>query len=75
MALQSLAATSTITVTPVGDTPVVADITTFEDTQSGLIVLDRAAVDGPEVTHFKITNISGGTLYQSDGSTVINAND
>ncbi|MGB1034993.1 MAG: translocation/assembly module TamB domain-containing protein [Primorskyibacter sp.] len=45
------------------------DITTDEDTQSGLIVIDRNANDGAEVTHFKISGISGGTLYQADGTT------
>ena len=75
VAAQSAAATSTITVTPVGDTPQAADITTLEDTQSGAIVLNRNANDGTEVTHFKISNITGGTLYQNDGVTQINAGD
>ena len=73
VAAQSSAATSTITVTPVGDTPQVANITTLEDTQSGAIVINRNANDGAEVTHFKISNISGGTLYKNDGTTVITA--
>ncbi|MBF0187511.1 MAG: cadherin domain-containing protein [Magnetococcales bacterium] len=67
----SSAATSTITITPVGDTPQVADITTLEDTQSGGIVISRNANDGTEVTHFKISNIVGGTLYKNDGTTAI----
>ena len=37
LAAQSGKATSTITVTPVGETPQVASITTTEDTQSGAI--------------------------------------
>ena len=64
-------ATSTITVTPVGDTPQVADITTLEDTQSGAIVINRNAEDGSEVTHFKISGISGGLLYLADGTTAV----
>ena len=64
-------ATSTITVTPVGDTPQVADITTLEDTQSGVIVINRNAGDGSEVTHFKISSISHGVLYLADGTTVV----
>ncbi len=75
IAAQSGIATSTITVTPVGDTPVVADITTLEETQSGLIVLDRAAVDSTEVTHFRVSGISNGSLFQADGTTVVNDGD
>ncbi|MEQ8790216.1 MAG: dockerin type I domain-containing protein, partial [Pirellulaceae bacterium] len=67
VAVQSGMATSTITVTPVGDTPQVANITTLEDVLSGPIVIDRAAVDGPEVTHFRISGIIGGTLFKNDG--------
>ena len=74
VAAQSGVVTSTITVTPVGDTPQAANITTLEETQSGAIVLNRNANDGAEVTHFKISNISGGTLYKNDGTTVISAN-
>ena len=67
--------TFTVTVGPVADTPSVIDSTTAEDTQtvSGLVISGNA-VDGSSVTHFKITGISGGTLYQSDGITAI-AND
>ncbi|MBI5759550.1 MAG: M36 family metallopeptidase, partial [Planctomycetales bacterium] len=67
-------ATSTITVTPVGDTPQVANITTVEDTLSGAIVIGRHAADGAEVTHFKISGLTGGTLFQSDGVTPISNN-
>jgi Bacterial Ig domain len=64
--------TDTITVNPVADTPIVTGATTNEDTQttSGL-VLSRNAVDGTEVTSFKITNIQNGTLFQHDGITPI----
>jgi len=75
VAAQSGVATSTINITPVGDTPVVSDTTTFEDTQTGLLVVDRAAVDGPEVTHFRISGITNGTVYQADGTTVVNDGD
>jgi len=46
-----------------------------EDIQSGLIVLDRHATDGAEVTHFRISGISAGTLTQADGTTVVNDGD
>ena len=57
--------------TPVGDTPQVADITTLEDTQSGAIVINRNAGDGSEVTHFKVSGITNGALYKNDGTTAI----
>ncbi len=62
---------ATITVTPIGDTPQVMDITTDEDTQSGPITIDRHSADGPEVTHFRISNITNGALYHHDGITPI----
>ncbi|HKQ99532.1 MAG TPA: Calx-beta domain-containing protein [Pyrinomonadaceae bacterium] len=67
---------ATITVNPVADTPSVTNATTTEDTQttSGLVI-SRNAVDGAEVTHFKITNIQNGTLFKNDGTTPINNND
>ncbi|HEX8846812.1 MAG TPA: choice-of-anchor Q domain-containing protein, partial [Pyrinomonadaceae bacterium] len=67
---------ATITVVPIADTPSVTNATTTEDTQttSGLVI-SRNAVDGVEVTHFKITNIQNGTLYKNDGVTQINNND
>ena len=68
--------TATITVNPVADTPSITDATTDEDTQttSGLVI-SRNADDGSEVTHFKITAITNGTLFQNDGTTPINAGD
>lgn len=69
-------ATATITVNTVADTPSVTNATTLEDTQtaSGLVIT-RNAADGAEVTNFKITGITGGTLFQNNGTTVINNND
>ena len=63
---------ATITVNPVADTPSVTNATTNEDTQttSGLVI-SRNAADGAEVTHFKITGITNGTLYKNDGTTPI----
>jgi hypothetical protein len=59
----------------VGDTPQVTSIMTDPGTQSGLIFMNRNGDDGPEVTHFKITAISNGSLFQADGITSINDND
>ena len=66
---------ATITITPIADTPSVTGASTAEDTQttSGLVI-SRNALDGAEVTHFKITAITGGSLFQNDGSTAISDN-
>jgi len=71
----SLPATATITVTPIADTPLVTPATTTINTQttSGLVI-SRNAVDSTEVTHFKITNITNGTLFKSDGTTQLTNN-
>ena len=61
--------------TPVAHTPSVTDATTNEDVQSsGGLMISRNNADGSEVTHFKITNIQHGKLYQHDGTTEITAN-
>src|SRR5206468_241483 len=68
--------TASILVAPVADTPGVTNAVTSEDTQTTAgLVIARNAVDGNEVTFFHITNITGGTLYQNDGTTVINNGD
>ncbi|MBF0212767.1 MAG: DUF4347 domain-containing protein, partial [Magnetococcales bacterium] len=67
---------SAITITPIADTPTVTNTTTNEDTQSSTgLVIGRNTVDSTEVTHFKITTISGGTLYKNNGITQISNND
>ncbi len=69
---QSTPATVTISVSPVADTPSVTGATTDEDTQSSTgLVITRNPADGAEVTHFKITAISNGSLFQKDGTTPI----
>ena len=61
-------------VVPLAHTPSVTDATTDEDTQSNSgLVISRNAADGSEVTHLKITNITGGTLFLNDGTTVVTA--
>ena len=67
VAIGTSPAISTVTVMPVGDTPQVASISTLEDTLSSGILINRHAADGSEVTHFKITGITGGTLFKNDG--------
>jgi VCBS repeat-containing protein len=62
----------TITVASVADTPSVAGASTNEDAQSGSgLVITPNAGDGAEVTHYKITAITGGTLYLNDGVTLV----
>ena len=64
--------TASLVINPVADTPSVTNATTNEDTQttSGLVI-SRHVADAMEVTHFKITGISNGTLYKNDGTTQI----
>jgi hypothetical protein len=64
--------TFVVNVAAVADTPNVTGATTFvnQQTTSGLVI-SRNAADGSEVTHYRITNITNGTLYQTNGTTVI----
>ena len=64
-----------MTGTAVGDTPRVADTATPALTQSALMVIDRNVDDGAEVTHFRISGITNGTLYHADGVTQIHDGD
>jgi len=67
---------ASFTVTPVADTPSVTNASTAEDTQSSSgLVISRNVVDGAEVTNFKITGITNGTLFQNDGTTQIHNGD
>jgi hypothetical protein len=59
----------------VGDTPQVTSSTTDPGVQSGLIFIQRNGADGPEVTHFKISAITNGSLFHADGITPVNDND
>ena len=70
------AATVSFNVTAVADTPSVTNATTNANTQttSGLVI-SRNPADGAEVTHFKITGITGGMLFKNDGVSVINNGD
>ncbi len=69
-------ATVNITVNAIADAPSVTNATTNEDTQtSSGLVISRNINDSSEVTYFKITGITGGTLYQTNGTTVIHNGD
>ena len=73
---QSMSDLFFLTVNAVADTPSVTNATTNANTQtsSGLVISHNPA-DGPEVTHFKITGITGGTLFKNNGTTTINNGD
>jgi hypothetical protein len=67
--------TAIIVVAPVGDTPQVTNVSTSAEIQSGLIFIDRNASDGAEVSHFKLSGITNGSLYLADGLTRIDDGD
>ena len=66
-------ATVSFNVTQVPDAPTVTAATTAEDAQSttGLVINRNSADAAGAVTHFKITAIAGGALFQNDGTTLI----
>ena len=73
---ESMSDTFVLTVAAVADTPSVTNATTSEDIQtSGGLVVSRNAADGAEVTHFKLTGITNGTLFKNNGFTQINNGD
>ncbi len=63
---------ASITVNAAVTTPSVSNATTSENTQtvSGLVLTPNPN-DGTAAAFFQITNITGGTLYQNDGTTAI----
>jgi hypothetical protein len=63
------AARSSFAFLPVADAPIL-----IQDTNSTIIV-SRNPADGLEVTHFRITGITGGTLFQADGVTPVSVGD
>ncbi|MGE7842974.1 S-layer homology domain-containing protein [Lysinibacillus sp. NPDC093712] len=71
---QGIKTTYTLTVIRNASIPSVTTASTSEhtQTQSGLVI---ASQDGNAVTHLKISNIQGGTLYKNDGSTAIQDGD
>src|SRR5205814_3542087 len=47
-----------------------------DDTQtSSSLIISRNAIDGAEVTNFKISGITNGALFKNNGSTPINNGD
>ncbi len=65
-----------VSVAPAAETPSATNASTTEDTQTTTgLEINKNVADGAEVTHFKITAITGGTLYQNDGTTAIASGD
>lgn len=61
-----------ITIQPVADDPTITPANTVEGAQTTQgLVISRHPADGEEVTHFKITQITNGTLFYHDGITPI----
>ena len=67
----ALLGTLSLDVIPVGDTPVVSDATTREDSTSDPIAIARNPFDGAEVSHFRISAIVNGSLTLADGVTPV----
>lgn len=65
--------TFTLTIDPVADDPSVTNAnTTYKTLNTSGLVVSKNAVDGVEVSHFKVTNISDGTLFLNDGTSQVN---
>jgi len=66
----------TFTINQVAHVPSVTNAVTAEDTQSASgLMITRNAQDNSAITHYKITGITGGTLYKQNGITPISNND
>ena len=53
----------------------VADAPAMSQSSNSIVFIQRNPADGPEVSHFRIVGLTGGNLYQSDGSTPISVRD
>ncbi len=74
--LRGATVTTVIPVASIADLPGVTNATTIVDVQTTTgLVLTKNVVDDADVTVFLITNIQNGTLYQNNGSTLINNGD
>jgi CSLREA domain-containing protein len=65
-------AVASFNVTAVADIPTAGDVTTAEDNFVTIAVTPNS-VDNGAVTHFQAASVTGGTLYKSDGTTVVAA--
>ena len=71
----AITGTITFSGTSIADTPSITNATTNEGIQSSSgLVVSKNVNDGTEVTHYKITSISNGTLYKNNGTTAISNN-
>ncbi|MDZ4817521.1 MAG: tandem-95 repeat protein [Planctomycetota bacterium] len=56
-----------ITVDPVAEPPIVPNVNVNEGQDATGLNLDFDPADGASMTHFKITNVTNGTLFYDDG--------
>ncbi len=61
----------TLEVRPIADTPSPRQVDAFEDTRTTPFTLQVNPLDGNEVTHFRISGITGGSLYRAGQSQAI----
>ena len=74
-AVASNVQSSTVSVISVADTPTVSNSATTMNTISTTgLMIQRNVGDGSDTAYFKITSITGGALYQKNGTTLINNN-
>jgi hypothetical protein len=74
--LSGVTAIASFNITAQADAPSVTNATTNANTQTTTgLVISRNPADGPEVTHFRISGITGGLLFKNDGITPINNGD
>lgn len=72
----TVSGSASITVTRVAHTLAVSNATTNENTQTNLgLVLTPNSLDSGLSGYFQISSITGGTLFQHDGTTLINNGD
>ncbi|MEO1253337.1 MAG: choice-of-anchor tandem repeat GloVer-containing protein, partial [Bacteroidota bacterium] len=72
----STSLTFTVDVAALADDPsITAASTAYGAQNSSGLVVSRNAVDGNEVTHFKVTNIQNGSLFLNDGMTEVSEGD
>ncbi len=71
--VNSANATIALAITAVAHTPSITNAKTVinQETSSGLVIA-RNAIDGPVVSYFQITGITGGTLFDQNGNAILN---
>jgi CSLREA domain-containing protein len=69
-------ATASFNINAAADTPSVTNATTNANTQTtSSLLVSRNPADGAEVTHFRVSGITGGLLFRNNGTTPIHNGD